>query len=275
MWAELLHAWVEDDHEDEFAWDLISCLNRRGELKVVHWSLALLQNERGALRELAAVLLRHHGCERGRPFARTVVGQVAAVLATETDPAARQAMVAVIASSELPSELDRVRPWANDADPDIRETVAVNLPSLWPNSKLPDRVIETLVMLSRDGVARIRDWAGYSLGSGCDNDTPVVRATLIDRLGESFDESDAAAEAAIGLARRGDPQAFGHIERWLTQEEPNWRILDAAGKCGRIELLPMLEDLRGEVRDEEELFLSIAIERVTDRAAWDWRTDRS
>ena len=274
VWTELIGSWIEDDHEDEFSWNLISCLNRRGEPRVVNWSLALLQNDQGCLRELGAIVLRQHGFERGRPFAQVVVDPIAMALRTETDADAREAMVTAIAWSQLPSQLDPVMVWAHDGDVDIRETVAVCLPSLWPSPILPDRAIDTLIMLSRDLDEHVRDWASYSLGSSCENDTPAVRAALIDRLDDSFEDSDAAAEAAIGLARRGDPLAFWRIERWLIEEEPNWRILDAAGECGRIELLPLLEDLRGAVDEVEETFLSKAIESVTVRAARDRLSDQ-
>ena len=59
----------------------------------------------------------------------------------------------------------------------------------------------------------IRDWAVFGIGVQRDVDAPAIRKALFRALAET--EENIAGEAAVGLARRGDPRVFQVIEKRL------------------------------------------------------------
>ncbi|MDQ6659561.1 MAG: HEAT repeat domain-containing protein [Chloroflexota bacterium] len=67
--------------------------------------------------------------------------------------------------------------------------------------------IQTLIELSTDTDAHVRDWATFGLGSQIDTDTPTIRAALVARLTD--EDADTKREAMVGLARRHDPRMAG------------------------------------------------------------------
>ncbi|MEU4553496.1 HEAT repeat domain-containing protein [Micromonospora violae] len=96
-----------------------------------------------------------------------------------------------------------------------------------------------------DGDATVRDWAAFALGSQLDVDSPQIRAGLRGLLVESdTDEAYPAAEAALGLARRGDPSAFAAIVDRLTRPNPGSLCLRAAAELADPRLTPALVQLR-------------------------------
>jgi hypothetical protein len=58
--------------------------------------------------------------------------------------------------------------------------------------------------------AKVRGWATFCLGSELDADGPAVREALLRRVDDP--EGDAAGEALVGLARRGDPRAEAGVD---------------------------------------------------------------
>jgi HEAT repeat protein len=80
---------------------------------------------------------------------------------------------------------------------------------------IADRAVPELIRLSRDRSARVRNWATFGLSQQLGDphpiDTPEIREALAARL-----QDDAAcAEAAFGLAARGDRRALPIVQRAL------------------------------------------------------------
>lgn len=76
-----------------------------------------------------------------------------------------------------------------------------------------DEHADTLIALSGDDAAPVRDWATFGLGAMTKLDTPALRAALRARLDDG--DPDVRNEAIFGLAARGDSVASPAIMREL------------------------------------------------------------
>ena len=118
--------------------------------------------------------------------------------------------------------------------------------------------IEALIALSADPDEHVRDWATFGLGTQVDVDDGDVRAALVDRLSDPF--LDAREEAAVGLARRGDPRAFEPVRELLEADEVSSLTVEAAGYLADERLLRPLLEL-GEWWEDDPDLLRAAIDR--------------
>ncbi|MFC4536456.1 HEAT repeat domain-containing protein [Sphaerisporangium dianthi] len=131
--------------------------------------------------------------------------------------------------------------FARDPDSDVRWQVAAGA-SPSDLDLLPDEAVEVLLGLMRDTNPDVRDWATFSLGVQAENDTPEIRealaAALEDRLG------DTAGEAAVALAKRGDPRVLPVLEERLAGPDVGNLYVKAAEELGDPRLLPLLRRLK-------------------------------
>jgi HEAT repeat protein len=121
-------------------------------------------------------------------------------------------------------------------NPDIRLGAAHGL-----TGQNSDTALRSLIDLSTDKNAEIRDWATFALGSMTDVDSEEVRNALFERL---FDDSlDVKGEALSGLARRQDPRVSSLIADELACETVGFHPVEAAFYMPRGEYLPLLKKL--------------------------------
>ncbi len=151
----------------------------------------------------------------------------------------------------------RLRPWlrrlVQDSDTEVRTNAIAGLPRHLddPPPDHPDVVL--LVDLLGDPEVAVRDWAAFALGTPLEVDSPAIRAALRSLLSEpDSDDNYPAAEAALGLPRRGDQSALHEVARRLRQPGPGLLWLDAAAELGRSELLPALRALREDDDDPDD-----------------------
>lgn len=105
--------------------------------------------------------------------------------------------------------------------------------------------IETLIELSADVKAGVRDWATFALGTQIETDTPAIREALAQRLDDSDD--CARNEAIRGLAARHDPRAIEPLLRELESGNPQYIAIDTAIEYAETlgpRLLPALRRLK-------------------------------
>lgn len=131
-----------------------------------------------------------------------------------------------------------------DADPDIRWKVVCALPVLIDEAQatLEHPAVQALLAAFDDDDPDVRDWAAFGLGVQLDLDGLVVRDALARRLDD--DGGDTAGEAAVALARRGDPRVFDVVAAKLASPDVGNLYVEAAGELGSPLLLPLLEQLR-------------------------------
>ena len=107
--------------------------------------------------------------------------------------------------------------WRDD-DENVRWQVAVGLPALLDapaDAAAPG--VEVLVRLLRDPDPDVRDWAAFGF-QVVEADSPRIRSELLALTEDPV--GDAAAEAAVALAQRGDVRVLPRIRAELAGRTP-------------------------------------------------------
>ncbi|MFB7361881.1 ankyrin repeat domain-containing protein [Streptomyces hydrogenans] len=164
-------------------------------------------------------------------------------LAAEAAGPAREPVLSVVTALGAcaePAAVPELLTAADHPDPEVRRAVAGALAGIVPAGDMA--ALGVLLRLSRDGDARVRDWAVLALAELPD-DTPLVREALAERLTDPDPET--AAEAARGLAIRQDPRAVDALAAVLADGEP-----DGAPRETALAALEFVRDARVRTRLE-------------------------
>jgi HEAT repeat protein len=151
----------------------------------------------------------------------------------------RWSVAHALGSANDPAVVEQLLAFADDPDSDVRQEVASGIPTDF--EELPEAVVEALLELMSDRVAAVRDWATFSLGVLNDADTPQIREALAGRLTDGG--ADTAGEAAVALARRGDPRAYAATAEQLPRPNVGSPYLEAAIELADPRLYPLLRQL--------------------------------
>ncbi len=127
-----------------------------------------------------------------------------------------------------PEAVEVLRPLVRYPDSSVRLSATHGIMTSY-KAALPE-----LLQLSRDTEAEVRNWATFAIGSqlgvkdDADSfvDAPELRQALAERLTDADEET--RAEAALGLALRGDASAIPVIEQELARDSRWSHYLEAA-----------------------------------------------
>ncbi|MCD0451918.1 ankyrin repeat domain-containing protein [Actinocorallia sp. API 0066] len=141
----------------------------------------------------------------------------------EADPVLLRAVVLALSDHGDVVALPELLGHARHPDHRVRDAVGYALTRVLP----PEDPMETaeLIRLTEDDHEYVRDWATMSLGL-LEADGPEIRDALARRLADP--SLVVLAEAARGLAERGDPRAKAGIRRLLTDPNLDNYTLDVA-----------------------------------------------
>lgn len=269
-WQELLSLPEETVLDDDRPLSLISIMQRSGDPQFVDGGLQLLSDQLPVRRQWAARMLGQLGYLEGRPFGDRIAPALAAAARQETDDTTRAVIVDALGSAENASWVPELLHHADDPYPPVRIAVASSLPLIFDGEPLDDDAVRTLIALSTDEDADVRDWATMSLGTQSDLDTPEIREALAARLNDVG--GDTAFEACLGLARRGDARALERLQERLADLGAPVFLLDmeAAVALADPALTPLLEQLDHQWSGEDDRhteLLELALARSAPDAA--------
>ena len=235
--------------ETDECWAVVSELHRRGGSIVYAAATEWCAAEQPWLRCLGADVLGQLGFSEGRPFAEPSTQTLTHLLSDPEPTVVDSALVALghLETGDLPA----ICALAAHASPMVRHGVAFCL-----GGRNHDAAFDTLVRLTADEDADVRNWATFGLGTLSDADTAAIRSALMERL--SDEDTDVRGEAMRGLARRGDVRAADAILAELQRPGGSELAIEAASEMPRPEFLPVLEALL-ESNPEAEL-IRLAIE---------------
>jgi len=150
----------------------------------------------------------------------------------DSDPDVRRRTVSALGNQWNPATIEITLPMLVDPDAEVRVQAVGALTGALQESPSDAPAIDALIACLDDLEPTVRDWTAFTLGVQLDVDRPDLRDKLVELLGEDEARSDAAAEAAMGLARRQDARAIPAILRHIADPEasPVWR--EAAEELG-------------------------------------------
>jgi HEAT repeat protein len=254
--TQLLEQAVAAAHRDvtreaEDRWNIIRELHRRGEEATRDAAFEWCASPEPLVRCLGADVLGQLGyTETSHPYA----GQSEPVLvAMLEDPDETVLACAIVALGHLGSgDTAAIASYAGHRSSEVREAVAFSL------AKRDEPVAhQTLVRLSTDDDAEVRNWSTFGLGTLGGADSPVIREALAARLSDQDDE--VRGEAMRGLAARGDARAIPAILEEIEQDQVMDLAIEAAALLPDTRFLPALEELFEQLPDSADL--RIAVER--------------
>jgi len=184
-------------------WRRVVRLQAQGTREVFDVAAGLLRSRHANQRQLGADVLGQLGYrESVPPFKAQSASVLRVTLEVERNPAVLAAVITALARLRVRSAISSLVPLARHSSQDIRRALAAEMPwCTWDSGEeRPDRrVTATLIELSRDPAAVVRDWACFSLANSV-VDSPKIRAALWDRVRDRH--YDTRVEALRGLARR-------------------------------------------------------------------------
>lgn len=134
-------------------------------------------------------------------------------------------------------------PLIDDEDEDVRLRATAGLSVPADDEPAQGPVVDALLEALGDSCADVRDRAAFALGVQRDVDSTEVRDALLARFSDD-DEADTPGEAAVGLARRGDPRALKRLLERLSDADVGNLWVEAAAELGNARLLPVLLQLK-------------------------------
>lgn len=171
-------------------------------------------------------------------FLIEVMPALATAARSEQDDDTRQGLVAALGHADDPVWVLELLRYVEDEYPSVRQCVAGALPIKFAGDDMSADAVAALITLTRDADPGVRDWATFSLGNqaaliATRSGTPSPHASTTKVGTRVF-------EAAVGLARRGDPRALAEVARRLGDETATIYLmdLDAAAELADPVLLP-------------------------------------
>ena len=236
----------DDDEGPSLYWQAVVALHERGTREVFDAATRLLTSPCASERELGVNVHAQLGFRQEKPFAAESVQLLVELLDTEGDLNVVYAALIAFGHLHLPESVPTLIRFATHPDSHIRYGVAYGLGIAGSEDK---RAIRTLIALTNDPEARVRDWATFALGTQTEWDSPELRAALRARLTDP--DNITRGEALKGLASRRDPGVLDAIIAELTGPDPHEYAVEAADILADARLVPALERLlpRGDAKD--------------------------
>jgi HEAT repeat protein len=192
-------------------WSFVEELHKRGDSATFRAASAFVASSDPVRRGLGVDVLAQLGAYpnvpvQDRPFSAQTVRLLLDHLPEERDPEVLASVAFAFGHLGSTSALHDLR---NHSDEGVRHAVVFGLLGVDE-----DVAVQTLIELSADESAQVRDWATFALGVESKRDDPDVRKALFARLTDPDD--DTREEAIRGLATRGDQRAIPQLLRELS-----------------------------------------------------------
>jgi HEAT repeat protein len=182
--------------DEDLQWDAICVLHFRGNAEVLGAAKFLCRSSCEQERGLGADILGQLGVP-DRTFPEESVAELLRMLQLETSPCVLEAIAFALGHYQHdPRAVHELVRFAHHREADVRYAVVHGL-----MGKVAPLAIATLIGLTEDPEAKVRDWATFALGSQIDLDTSEIRDALAARLNDPDEVT--RAEAMAGLSRRG------------------------------------------------------------------------
>jgi HEAT repeat protein len=181
--------------DEEAQWDAVCILHFRGSEEVLREAIKLGRSDCVQERELGANILGQLGVPE-RTFPEQSFSVLLEMLQHETESRVIEAIAVALGHHGDPRAVAPLAVFGDHSDVDVRFAIAYGL-----MGQTDPLAIRTLIRLTCDSDAMVRDWATFAIGAQIDTDSDEIRNALAARLND--DDEDTRGEALAGLARRG------------------------------------------------------------------------
>lgn len=183
----------------------IAALHARGDEESFVAAAEVLGSPDPDRRSVAADILAQLGAAgEERPFREPAFRILLEQIESETHPSVLASITSAFGHLADPRGIGALHALSDHRDVEVRRGVAFGL-----LGHDDDLAVATLVALSTDPDAAVRDWATFGLGTQIDRDDEQVRDALVARLDD--EDRDTRGEALRGLAARGDDRAIPRL----------------------------------------------------------------
>lgn len=217
--ADAAAAAIASNPDDRRLWDLIYTLQERATRDVFEAAVAWCRSPSPPLRRLGVEVLGELGLDASFPFARESEPVLLPLLQdVDTTVVEAAALALGTLGAEDTATLCRV---AGHPAASVRAAVARSLCDLAGQGVIP-----TLITLTRDPRADVRQLATSGLGGRDREDTEDVRLALVERLEDT--DAETREEAIFALAQLGDDRVDAALRAALDEPETSELIEMAA-----------------------------------------------
>jgi len=226
-----------NNKSDKTYWDNISELRSRPNKSVFEKCNDLVNSDIAKNRMIGIDILAQLGISP-RPFYKETIDLYLDIVKKERDNKILKSLLYAIGhnndnlNQEQIENLIAFKTFESNA---VRQGLVSSLLGLENN-----QAIDTLIDLSNDKVASIRNWATFGIGSQIETDNDKIRKALWSRTSDK--NQDTKLEAIVGLANRNDIKVKEIIKQELINGEYGTLLFEAIELLDCVELIPLLND---------------------------------
>jgi hypothetical protein len=219
------------DYEGDDAWSAVSTLRQNGSRDVFERAATWCQADEPLKRARAVAIL----CQLRRPtvadasmdapewmFRDEASALVTEMVEREKDPVVLDSAISALGHLDDPKAIPLIIRYQDHADENVRFAAAFAL-GCFPND---GQSVCSLLKLTSDSHADVRDWAVFGLGVLGDADSPDIREALLRCLDDA--DEDVREEAAVGLGKRHDQRLIPRLLAMLDEPELAPRVAETA-----------------------------------------------
>jgi len=216
----------EDDDDD--AWAAVEALRRNGSRAIFEYAAVWCRSASARERATGAAVLSQlrrksdPGLQPKWMFRAESFPVIMRMLEHERDAGVLDSAISALGQLGNPDAIPRIISFQDHPVRKVRLAVASAL------GRFPDdpRSVQSLIQLTADEAADVREWAVFGLGVLGDVDSAAIRKALLRCVDDS--NEDVREEAAVGLAKRGDLKLLPKLQRMLVGSPPPSRVAEAA-----------------------------------------------
>jgi hypothetical protein len=231
LFERLLH-----NKSDKTYWDNIRILRLRPTPSVFSKCVEFINSTNTRKRRIGVDILAQLG-HSPRPFVKQSIKFFFTLLEKERNVDVLTSLLYAIGhnnESLKQSQVDKVSKFKNHPDKVVRQSVVSALLGIDNN-----KAFHTLIYLSNDKVASIKDWATFGLGTQIDNTNARITNALWERINDKHNNT--RLEAIAGLAKRRDKRIKEVITATLNQGEAGSLLFDIIVELGDPSFIPFLK----------------------------------
>ncbi len=219
------------DYEGEGAWAAVHGLRQDGSREIFKRAAAWCQSDDPLKRARAVDVL----CQLRRAPLTDVPPRdsdwmfrdesyvlITSILETEQDPRVIESAIAALGHLDNAAAIPLILRYLDHSNKAIRFAVSVAL-GHFPNDP---QSADSLLKLTSDPDAEVRDWAVFGLGVQGTLDSPEIRDALFRCLSDP--NVDVREEALVGLAKRRDHRVIPDLRTLLDEPALKVRVAEAA-----------------------------------------------